>query len=125
MTSPSEGVSWRDYVDIRFKEWERSHAHQTDASQRALENAAEQLTAWKQEHNGFRDQIANERALYVRRDQIDALGKMHAADIERLALRLEKLENWQANLLGRQLVFGGAVIALAGIVTVVLRLVGH
>jgi hypothetical protein len=44
------------------------------------------------------------------------------------ALR-EKLENWQANVTGRQIVFGGAVIigsgTIAGVVIAVARMLGH
>ena len=44
---------------------------------------------------------------------------------DELRRRVEDLEKWKANVLGRQIVFGLAVLILAGIVTVALRLVGH
>ena len=118
-------VSWRDYVDLRFQEWEKTHANQNTSAQRALDTAEEQLREWKIEHNNFQRQIEQERALYVRRDSLDAVVKLHNADVERLVVRLETLETWKANLVGRLLVFGGAIVVISGIVTAALRLVGH
>ena len=118
-------VSWRDYVDMRIAEREKAHTVQIESAQRNLSLAADALREKLDGMNQFRHQIDNERALYVKRDAMDALAKTHSIDIDRLAQRLEKLENWQANVVGRQLIFGAAIIVLAGIVTLVLRLVGH
>ena len=115
----------KHYIESRMDEREKSHRSQLDNAERNLQLAADALREKLDGMNQFRHQIDAERALYVKRDGLDALVKMHNADIERIALRIEKLENWQANVLGRQLIFGGAVIVLAGIVTAVLRLVGH
>ena len=118
-------VTLKEYIESRMDEREKTHRSQLDNAERNLSLAANSLREKLDGMNQFRHQIDAERALYVKRDGLDALVKMHNADIERIALRIEKLENWQANVLGRQLIFGGAVIVLAGIVTAVLRLVGH
>ena len=115
----------KHYIESRMDEREKSHRSQLDNAERNLQLAADALREKLEHMNQFRHQIDNERALYVRRDGLDALVKLHNTDIDRLAQRIEKLENWQANVLGRQLIFGGAVIVLAGIVTAALRLVGH
>jgi len=118
-------VSWRDYVDMRIAEREKAHTVQIESAQRNLSLAADALREKLEHMNQFRQQIDAERALYVKRDGLDALVKMHNADIERIALRIEKLENWQANVLGRQIVFGGAVVVVSVLINTVLRLVGH
>ena len=115
----------KHYIESRMDEREKSHRSQLDNAERNLQLAADALREKLEHMNQFRHQIDAERALYVKRDGLDALVKLHNTDIDRLAQRIEKLENWQANVLGRQLIFGGAVIVLAGIVTAVLRLVGH
>jgi len=115
----------KHYIESRMDEREKSHRSQLDNAERNLQLAADALREKLEHMNQFRQQIDAERALYVRRDGLDALVKLHNTDIDRLAQRIEKLENWQANVLGRQLIFGGAVIVLAGIVTAALRLVGH
>ena len=118
-------VSLKEYIESRMDEREKVHVAQLETSERSLELAASALREKLEGMNQFRHQIDNERALYVRRDGLDALVKMHNTDIERLTTRLEKLENWQSNVLGRQLIFGGAIIVISAIVTAALRLVGH
>ena len=118
-------VTLKEYIESRMDEREKTHRSQLDNAERNLQLAAGALREKLDGMNQFRHQIDNERALYVKRDAMDALAKTHSIDIDRLAQRLETLENWQANILGRQLIFGGAVVVLAGIVTAVLRLVGH
>ena len=122
-------VSWRDYVDMRIAEREKAHTVQIESAQRNLSLAADALREKLDGMNQFRHQIDNERALYTKRDDLDALVKLHNADIDRLSQRLEKLENWQANVTGRQIVFGGAVIigsgTIAGVVIAVARMLGH
>ena len=118
-------VTLKEYIESRMDEREKAHRSQLDNAERNLRLAADALREKLDHMNQFRQQIDAERALYVRRDGLDTLAKLHGIDIDRLAQRIEKLENWQANVLGRQLIFGGAVIVLAGIVTAVLRLVGH
>ena len=118
-------VSWRDYVDLRIDEREKAHVTQIANAERCLQLAADSLHEKLAHMNQFRAQIDSERALYVKRDQMDALLTSRQVIVEQLIARLEKLENWQANVLGRQLIFGAAIIVISGIVTLVLRLVGH
>ena len=115
----------KHYIESRMDEREKSHRSQLDNAERNLQLAADALREKLEHMNQFRHQIDAERALYVKRDGLDALVKMHNADIERIALRVEKLENWQANVLGRQIVFGGAVVVVSVLINTVLRLVGH
>ena len=117
--------SLKHYIESRMDEREKTHRSQLDSAERCIALAADALRDKLEHMNQFRQQIDAERALYVKRDQMDALLASRQVIVEQLIGRLEKLETWQANMLGRQLVFGGAVIALAGIVTLVLRLVGH
>lgn len=111
-------VSWRDYVDLRIEEREKAHAAQIYNAERNLSLAADELREKLKGMNQFRQQIDAERALYIRMDQLKSYHD-----------RIEELERWRANVLGRQLVFGAAVVvgsaALAGIVVAVLRMVGH
>ena len=118
-------VTLKEYIESRMDEREKAHRSQLDNADRNLRLAADALREKLEHMNQFRAQIDAERALYVKRDQMDALLASRQVIVEQLVARLEKLETWQANLLGRQLVFGGAVIALAGIVTLAMRLVGH
>ena len=115
----------KHYIESRMDEREKSHRSQLDNAERNLSLAADALREKLEHMNQFRQQIDAERALYVKRDGLDSLAKVHNADIERIALRVEKLENWQANVLGRQIVFGGAVVVVSVLINTVLRLVGH
>ena len=118
-------VSWRDYVDLRINEREKAHVTQIATAERNLQLAAETLHEKLAQMNQFRHQIEAERALYVKRDQIDTLLASRGIIVDQLVVRLEKLENWQSNVLGRQLVFGGAVVVVSVLINTVLRLVGH
>jgi len=122
-------VTLKEYIESRMDEREKAHVAQIINAERSLELAASALREKLEQMNEFRRQIDNERALYTRRDDLDALVKFHNADIDRLSQRLEKLENWQANVTGRQIVFGGAVIigsgTIAGVVIAVARMLGH
>jgi len=118
-------VSWRDYVDLRIDEREKAHVTQIANAERNLQLAADSLHEKLAHMNQFRAQIDAERALYVKRDQMDALLASRTVIVEQLILRLEKLENWQSNVLGRQLVFGGAVVVVSVLINTVLRLAGH
>jgi len=111
-------VSWREYVDMRFADWERSHKVQFRSTEKALALASETLKDRLAQMNEFRQQIDVERATYVRREQMDE-------STLALTQRLERLEQWQANVLGRQVVFGGAIIVISGLITLALRFVGH
>ena len=115
----------KHYIESRMDEREKSHRSQLDNAERNLQLAADALREKLEHMNQFRQQIDTERALYVRRDGLDTLAKLHGIDIDRLAQRIEKLENWQANVLGRQIVFGGAVVVVSVLINTVLRLVGH
>ena len=118
-------VSWRDYVDLRITEREKAHTAQITNAERSLQLAAETLHERLDHMNQFRAQIDQERALYVKRDQMDALLTSRQVIVDQLVVRLEKLENWQSNVLGRQIVFGGAVVVVSVLINTVLRLVGH
>ena len=118
-------VSWRDYVDLRFKEWERSHKSMIEAERRALELASDSLNQRLDHMNEFRRQIQSERLDYVRKETVAQLLASRQVVVDELIKRIEILENWKANVLGRLLIFGGAVVAIAAIVTAALRLVGH
>ena len=122
-------VTLKEYVESRMDEREKAHVAQIINAERSLELAATALREKLEQMNEFRRQIDSERALYTKRDDLDALVKLHNADIDRLSQRLEKLENWQANVTGRQIVFGGAVIigsgTIAGVVIAVARMLGH
>jgi len=122
-------VTLKEYIESRMDEREKAHRSQLDNAERNLQLAADALREKLDGMNQFRHQIDAERALYTKRDDLDALVKLHNADIDRLSQRLEKLENWQANVTGRQIVFGGAVIigsgTIAGVVIAVARMLGH
>ena len=118
-------VSWRDYVDLRIDEREKAHVTQIATAERNLHLAADSLHEKLAHMNQFRAQIDAERALYVKRDQMDALLQSRSIIVEQLVARLEKLEVWQSNVLGRQVVFGGAIVVVSVLINTVLRLVGH
>jgi hypothetical protein len=72
---------------------------------RAVESARQSINLRLDEMNALRAQIANERGLYLSRDQFE---REHSL----LESRLRSLENQSSNLQGR-LIVTGAVIALA------------
>lgn len=106
-------VELRIYVERIFAEKEKAYEAQLKATKESLELASHALATRLETMNAFRAQILEERAIYVRRDQLQPI-------ID----RLDKLEVWQGNVLGRQIVFGAAVVALAGIIMVIFRFVG-
>jgi len=122
-------VTLKEYIESRMDEREKAHVAQIINAERSIELAADSLREKLDGMNQFRHQIDAERALYVQRPRLDELSKRHDGDIQRLVERLEKLENWQSNVAGRQVVFGAAVVlgagTLAGVVVSVLRMVGH
>jgi hypothetical protein len=115
----------KEYLESRMDEREKAYFAQLSAAKEQLNSTAEELQNRLTGMNEFRQQIESERALYVRREQFDELLRSRQLIVDALIVRLEGLETWKANLLGRQLVFGGAVIVIAAIVTAALRMVGH
>jgi len=118
-------VTLKEYIESRMDEREKAHRSQLDNADRNLRLAADALREKLEHMNQFRAQIDAERALYVKRDQMDALLASRQVIVEQLIARLEKLETWQANVMGRQIVFGGAVVVVSVLINTVLRLVGH
>jgi predicted nuclease with TOPRIM domain len=107
-------VSLREYIEKILEEREKANLAQLLAAKEQLNATADALQHRLTTMNEFRSQILEERSLYVRREYLQTLSD-----------RLDKLEKWQANVTGRQLIFGGAIIVLSGLITVALRLVGH
>jgi len=83
-------VTLREYIESRMEERQKAQDLQWQASQRALEAAEAALRARLEGLQQFRAQILEERALYVRRDQL-----------EPILARLQKTENTESNLGGR------------------------
>jgi len=83
-------VTLREYIESLLEERQKAQNLQWQASQRALEAAEGALRARLEGMNQFRAQILEERALYVRRDQL-----------EPILARLQKTENSESNFGGR------------------------
>jgi chromosome segregation ATPase len=95
------GVSWRDYVEERFK-----------SLQRAVDKAEESLTLRLESMNEFRAQINNERRYYVSK-----------AELESLEERLNKLENAQSKMEGRLTTVAGAITVVFTVIQILLHFV--
>jgi len=83
-------VSLREYIESLLEERQKAQDLQWQSAQRALEAADAALRVRLERMNEFRAQIQEERALYVRRDQL-----------EPILQRLQEAENTESNLGGR------------------------
>ena len=98
-------VRLREYIERILEEREKAHRAEWIASEKALDAAAEALSARLETMNEFRAQINAERALYVRREE------------------LKPLVDWQANMQGRFWMLGAVLAVLTTALTVALHFV--
>jgi hypothetical protein len=101
-----ETVTLRDYFERVLDERQRAVELQFSSAQRALGLASEAAKAHDIITNQFREQLTEERALYLRREQL-----------EPLFLRLDVLERDRANLQGKLWALGVAFSTVTGLLT--------
>jgi len=110
-------VPLREYIESIFREKDKAYDAALKSQKESLELAADVLSHKLEMMNQFRAQVLEERGLYVRREQLDAV-------ID----RLQKLEETDANRGGRlwAVGIGLAIVAalLSTLVTIALRHIG-
>lgn len=97
-------ITLREYVERILDERQRALELQFNSSQREIDAASKALGTRLESMNEFRKQIDEERALYVKRDRLDALES-------NLAERIKVLETSAANMTGRLWAAGVALTA--------------
>ena len=107
-----QGVSWREYVDLRF-----------DENQRALEKSERDMDARLESMNEFRDTLRDQASRFVTRDEVKLCLKPIEDGIKDLSKAIRDLEINKATLAGKAsqnaVIFLGAATLIGLIISII------
>lgn len=110
LTLDAKDVAWlTKYIDTRFEGSDRIHASEREADKRAIELAREDMSRRLHDMNMFRDDIKEDRVVYVSRVEVDTKLQSLTGTVASLELRVRGLEN--------RLAWMGGAIALLLVLT--------
>lgn len=103
------------------EQWQGSHADLHKLSEEALIIARKDIERRLDDMNKFREQIAQERGEFLRRDFYD---EQHTSLRDSMDTRLKLLEQSKSNLEGRMWMMGAGISAVVVVVNLIMKYAG-